>query len=83
MVILTKVIGGATLGFAARTLAVALQGRPIFQKYGGLVAWAATGGALGFWYHFAQQRQLQVIEQRRIDLLGKRNKRHSEQQVAS
>ena len=32
MVLLTNIIGGATFGFTARILAVALQGRPLFQS---------------------------------------------------
>ncbi|KAJ1920174.1 hypothetical protein H4219_001547 [Mycoemilia scoparia] len=79
MVLLSNIIGGATFGFTARALAVALQGRPVFQKFGGLAAWTVTGGLVGFGYFHAQQSQLQKIEQRRKELLEKREIRRNKE----
>ena len=48
-------------------------------EFGGYIAWTSLGGAFGFWYYNAQQRQLEKIERRRQTLLEKREQRQSKE----
>ncbi|PVU85472.1 hypothetical protein BB559_007002 [Furculomyces boomerangus] len=77
MGLILNVLTGAGLLGGARAFAVALQGRPLFQKLGGYYMWTATGGILGFGYYNLRQNVIQKIDARYEELVEQRNNRKS------
>ena len=74
----------ATAGLAVRFWQLGIEMRPFFNKES-LWAWpmfAAVGGSFGYWLTGVENRQLQILADRRSALMEKR-KRRAEREGAS
>ncbi|OLY83925.1 hypothetical protein AYI68_g1920 [Smittium mucronatum] len=83
MGLISNVLTGSFLFFGARTFAVSLQGRPLFQKLGGYYVWTIAGGLVGYGGYVMRQRLDERIETRYKQLCHDRNVRKAELAAAS
>ncbi|KAF9438623.1 hypothetical protein BGZ76_006368 [Entomortierella beljakovae] len=80
MAVLSVVTGFATFGVAARGLALSIQKRPIASGFGGYGASAAAFGAIGYFVYGVEQRQNELLKERKTVLLANREKRIASQE---
>ncbi|KAF9090454.1 hypothetical protein BGX29_005590 [Mortierella sp. GBA35] len=75
MALITSVAGFATFGVAARAVALTIQRRPIVSGFGGYGAAAVALGAVGYFVHGAEQRQTELLKERKAVLVANRERR--------
>ena len=71
-------------GLAVRFGQLGMEMRPFFDK-GSLWGWplfAAVGGSFGYWLTGVEKRQLQILEERKFNILEKRQRRAEREAAA-
>jgi hypothetical protein len=75
MTVLTSIAGWAAFGLTARMYALGIQKRPLLDGIGAHFAVAGAFGALGYFIHQVQERQINRIHDRKQVLLDRRAQR--------
>ncbi|KAI1318179.1 hypothetical protein EDD11_007062 [Mortierella claussenii] len=75
MALLSTVAGFATFGIAARGLALAIQRRPVASGFGGYGISAIAFGGVGYFIHGVEQRQNELLKERKDVLMANRERR--------
>ncbi|KAF9114443.1 hypothetical protein BGX27_010830 [Mortierella sp. AM989] len=83
MALLTAVAGFASFGVAARGLALSIQHRPIVSGFVGYGASAAAFGAVGYFVYGVEQRQNELLKERKELLLANRERRLAAQETSA
>ncbi|OMJ08942.1 hypothetical protein AYI70_g10928 [Smittium culicis] len=78
MSLLVNVLTGGFLFGGARAYAVALQGRPLFQKLGGYYLWVSAGALVGYGSYTMRQKLDARIETRYKELCESRDQRNAQ-----
>ncbi|KAG0367892.1 hypothetical protein BGZ54_003061 [Gamsiella multidivaricata] len=82
MALLTTVAGFSTFGLAARGVALTIQRRPIVSGFFGYGASAVTLGAVGYFVYGVEQRQRELLKERKETLTANREKRIAAQEAS-
>ncbi|KAF9357808.1 hypothetical protein BGX26_003027 [Mortierella sp. AD094] len=83
MALLSVVAGFTTFGVAARGLALTIQRRPIASGFVGYGASAVAFGAFGYFIHGVEQRQNELLKERKEVLLANRERRLAAQETSA
>ncbi|KAG0006082.1 hypothetical protein BGZ79_009364 [Entomortierella chlamydospora] len=83
MALLSVVAGFATFGMAARGLALSIQHRPIVSGFAGYGASAVAFGAVGYFVHGVEQRQNELMKERKEILIANRERRLAAQETSA
>ncbi|KAF9538921.1 hypothetical protein EC957_006034 [Mortierella hygrophila] len=75
MALISSVAGFATFGVAARAVALTIQRRPIISGFGGYGAAVVAFGGVGYFVHNVEQRQNELLKERKEVLLANRERR--------
>ncbi|KAF9297134.1 hypothetical protein BKA57DRAFT_540544 [Linnemannia elongata] len=75
MALITSVAGFATFGVAARAVALTIQRRPVVSGFAGYGAAAVALGGVGYFVHNVEQRQNELLKERKEVLLANRERR--------
>ncbi|KAF9582576.1 hypothetical protein BGW38_000042 [Lunasporangiospora selenospora] len=75
MALLGTVAGFATFGIAARGLGLSIQRQPLTSGLAGYGASAAALGAFGYYIHHLEQRQNEILNDRKQVLTANRARR--------
>ncbi|KAF9900948.1 hypothetical protein EC991_006722 [Linnemannia zychae] len=75
MALITSVAGFATFGVTARAIALTIQSRPIVSGFAGYGAAAVALGSVGYFVHNVEQRQNELLKERKEVLLANRERR--------
>ncbi|PWN39272.1 hypothetical protein IE81DRAFT_326704 [Ceraceosorus guamensis] len=70
--VIGTVAGWAGAGFLTRCWALAIQKRNIFDGLGGHAAFMGAFGAIGYWAYGLEDRQLELIKQKKEQILRNR-----------
>ncbi|TKY90895.1 hypothetical protein EX895_000893 [Sporisorium graminicola] len=74
MSVAASVLGYAGLGFLTRCYALGLQKRNIFENLGGHAMLMSAFGALGYYVHGLEGRQLELIAHKKEQILKNRER---------
>ncbi|KIS72253.1 uncharacterized protein UMAG_11831 [Mycosarcoma maydis] len=74
MSVAASVLGYAGLGFLTRCYALGLQKRNIFENLGGHAMLMTAFGALGYYVHGLEGRQLELIAHKKEQILKNRER---------
>ncbi|ETN44989.1 uncharacterized protein HMPREF1541_09865 [Cyphellophora europaea CBS 101466] len=80
---MSKVLFWGAFGVATRLMQLGIEMRPFFQR-GGLIwypVFGSIGASFGWWLSGVEQRQVQMLQQRKNILMEKR-KRRAEREAA-
>lgn len=73
MAVLGNVIGFGAFGIAARAWQLGVQKRNLFQLPGAYLLSGGVFGAIGYWLVGVEERQVELIAQKRKELEARRN----------
>ncbi|CAE6393892.1 unnamed protein product [Rhizoctonia solani] len=73
MAVLGNVIGFGAFGVAARAWQLGIQKRNLFQTPGAYLLSGGVFGAIGYWLVGVEERQVELITQKRKELGARRN----------
>ncbi|KAF9962036.1 hypothetical protein BGZ70_008146 [Mortierella alpina] len=83
MTLLTSVAGFATFGVAARAVALTIQRRPIASGFGGYGLSVLAFGGIGYFAYGVEQRQAELLKERKDVLTANRERRLSAQEATA
>ncbi|KAG0305948.1 hypothetical protein BGZ98_003243 [Dissophora globulifera] len=83
MALLTSILGFSTFGLAARGFALSVQRRSLSSDFVGYGASAAVFGAVGYYMHNVQQRQNELLKERKEVLNANRERRLGAQEATA
>ncbi|KAF9922713.1 hypothetical protein FBU30_007154 [Linnemannia zychae] len=75
MALISCVTGFATFGVAARAFALGIQHRPLVSGFAGYGAAAVAFGGVGYFVHDIEQRQNELLKERKAVLVANRERR--------
>ncbi|KAF9186477.1 hypothetical protein BGZ51_002005 [Haplosporangium sp. Z 767] len=79
MALLTSIAGYASFGMAARGITLSIQRRPIASGFGGYAISAVVFGGVGYFMHNLEQRQNELLKERKEVLAANRERRFAAQ----
>ncbi|KAG9293324.1 hypothetical protein G9A89_007570 [Geosiphon pyriformis] len=71
----SSIAGWGAFGFGVRVFALCLEGRPPFGNMKTHMGHVIVFGAIGYYLHGVEERQMAVIKRRREELMQRRERR--------